>query len=153
MDIVFNCPHCQQELSVDGSEAGGERECPTCGQKIVIPAAADKEVNAIKTSAAAREDLHFKVPVHDKPSEKLIAKPLPPLDVSAREGIKMRVKTIRRTDCVEVGHDRFDEVVTAFLGKVGEANIVSVNTLTYTYIDIGSQKALTDFGVLIIYKG
>ena len=157
MDIVFNCTHCEQELSIDSSGAGTEIECPSCGGKLVIPTPGPppprEVINPIKTSAAAKEELHFKVPVHDKPTEKLIAKPLKPLEAAAKEGIKIRVKTIRRTDCVEVGHDRFDEVVTGFLDKVGESNIISINTLTYTHLDIGTQKLLTDFGVLIVYKG
>ena len=40
MDIVFNCPHCEQELAVDNSGAGSEIQCPSCGEKIMIPAAA-----------------------------------------------------------------------------------------------------------------
>ncbi len=143
---------------MDSSEAGREIECPSCGEMIVIPEAKPENqpreiINPIKSSAAAKEELHFKVPMHDKPGEKLIAKPLKPLEAAAKEGIKLRVKTIRRIDCMEVGHDRFDDVVTSFLEKVGESNIVSINTLSYTTIDIGSQKLLTDFGVLIVYKG
>ncbi len=156
MDIIFNCPNCEQELSIDSSGVGTEIECPSCEKRIVIPAGAPApphEVNAIKTSAAAKEDLHFKVPVHDKPAERLINKPLPPLEVAAREGIKVRIKTIRHTDCVEVGRDRFDEIVTQFLEKVGESNIVSINTVNYSHLDIGTQKLLTDFGVMIVYKG
>ena len=81
-------------------------------------------------------------------------KPLAPLEVAAKDSDKkIRVKTIKHTDCIEVGHDKFDEVVTNFLGKVGEPNIVSITTLTYTHLDIGSQKLLTDFGVMIVYKG
>ena len=38
MDIVFNCPHCEQELAVDSSGAGSEIQCPSCGEKIMIPA-------------------------------------------------------------------------------------------------------------------
>ena len=40
MDIVFNCPHCEQELAVDNSGAGSEIQCPSCGAKIMIPAEA-----------------------------------------------------------------------------------------------------------------
>ena len=65
----------------------------------------------------------------------------------------MRVKTIRHTDCIEVGHDRFDEFVTNFLQKVGEQNITSVTPLSYTHLDIGSQKIMTEYAVLIVYKG
>ncbi len=156
-EIIFKCENCQQELSVDSSGAGQEIECPSCGKSTRIPGEApapqSHEVNAIKSSAAAREEHHFSVPVRSTPTETLIAKPLAPLEVAAKQGIHIRVKTIRRTDCVEVGHDRFDEVVTNFLEKIGEANIVSINTLNYTHLDIGSQKLLTDFGVLIVYKG
>ena len=66
---------------------------------------------------------------------------------------KIRTKTIRHTDCIEVGHDRFDEVVSNFLGKIGQENIISINTVTYTHLDIGTQKLLTEFGVMIVYKG
>jgi DNA-directed RNA polymerase subunit RPC12/RpoP len=159
MDVIFKCNHCSQELSVDASGAGTEIECPSCGERIVIPQGEPEPeipravVNPIKTSAAAKEEHHFTVPVHDKPTESLITKPMAPLEVAAKEGVHLRVKTIRHTDCIEVGHDRFDEIVTRFLEKVGEVNIVSINTLTYTHLDIGSQKLLTDFGVMIIYKG
>ncbi len=166
MDIVFNCPECQQELAVDSSGAGTELVCPTCGQKITVPQAppqgatapaapqAGSVVNPIAASAASKVEMHLKVPVHDKPAESLIAKSLPPLEVAAKDtDKKIRTKTIRRIDCVEVGHDHFDDAVTKFLGNVGESNIISINTVGYTYIDIGSQKLLTDFGVFIVYKG
>jgi hypothetical protein len=65
----------------------------------------------------------------------------------------MRVKTIRHTDCVEVGHDKFDEFVTTFLNKIGEPNIVSISPLTYTHLDIGSQKLMTDYAVMIVFRG
>ena len=65
----------------------------------------------------------------------------------------MRVKTIRHTDCIEVGHDRFDEFVSNFLQKVGEANVISITPMTYTHIDIGSQKIMTEYAVMVIYRG
>lgn len=175
MDIIFNCPECEQELEVDSAGAGSEINCPSCGEKILIPqpgtegtrttTPADANgdvplplganpVNPISSSAAAKVEMHLKVPVHSKPTESLIAKPLPPLEVAAKDSDKkIRVRTIRHTDCIEVGHDRFDEVVSQFLGKVGESNIVSVNSINYTNLDIGTQKLMTEYGVLIIYKG
>jgi len=36
---------------------------------------------------------------------------------------------------------------------VGEANVISITALTYTTLDIGTQKLMTEFGVLIIYRG
>ena len=44
-------------------------------------------------------------------------------------------------------------MVTNFLGKVGEANMISLTTIVYTHLDIGTQKLLQDFGVLIVYRG
>jgi len=172
MDVIFNCPKCDQELAVDASGAGSEINCPSCGQSIVIPDAErtvaragveplpgaprleSHPINPMASSAAAKVEMHLKVPVHKSPAASLIEKPLVPLEVAAKEtDKKIKVKTIKHTDCIEVGHDRFDEVVTNFLGKVGEPNIISLTTLTYTHLDIGTQKLLTDFGVMIVYKG
>jgi DNA-directed RNA polymerase subunit RPC12/RpoP len=170
MDIIFDCPKCNQELTVDSAGAGSELSCPTCGEKIVVPAAsagragppvplpsdhpAGHLVSSMASSAAAKVEMHLKVPVHEGPTEVLIEKPRPTLEVAAKDSDrKMRVKTIRHTDCIEVGHDKFDEVVTGFLQKIGEPNIISINSLTYTHIDIGSQKLLTDYAVFVVYRG
>ena len=173
MDVIFNCPKCEQELAVDSSGAGSEIDCPSCGESIVIPEPnvvprggiptmapeesgahlASNPVSAMASSAAAKVEMHLRVP-SNKTAGVLIAKPLAPLEVAAKESDrKMRVKTIKHTDCIEVGHDKFDEFVTNFLLKVGEPNIISINTLTYTHLDIGSQKLMTDFGVMIVYRG
>lgn len=172
MDVIFNCPNCDQELAVDASGAGSEIQCPSCSETITIPAAGSAgtrqgpptdslptagevhPINPIASSAAAKVEMHLKVPVRDKPSESLIEKPLKPLDVAAKESDRMlKVKTIRRVDCVEVGHDHFDEVVTKFIQKVGEEQIVEFIPVNYSYLDIGTQKLLADFGVMIVYKG
>jgi ribosomal protein S27E len=177
MDIIFNCPECQQELEVDSSGAGSQIDCPNCGEAIAIPhvgaagtrttaesqhglptlasppSATLNPANPIASSAAAKIERHLKVPVH-RTTESLIAKPLQPLEAAAKDtDKKMRVKTIRHTDCIEVGHDKFDEVVTNFLAKIGEANLVSITPLTYTHLDIGSQKLMTDYAVLVVYRG
>jgi hypothetical protein len=172
MDVIFNCPKCEQELAVDSSGAGSAIPCPSCGETITIPAAETAAarpggdggpaaprfevhpINPIASSAAAKVEMHLKVPVHSTPAASLIEKPLAPLEVSAKEtDKKIRVRTIKHTDCIEVGHDKFDEVVSGVLGKIGEANVISITTLTYTHLDIGTQKLLTDFGVMIVYRG
>lgn len=169
MDITFNCPHCDQELEVDSAGAGTTIECPACKEEITIPGdkvvstvaapgkknAAGEAVNPMSASAAAKVEMHLRVPVRTDPTESLIVKPRPPLEAAAakenNKGIK--AKTIRRTECIEVGHDKFDEVVTNFLVKIGESNIINISPVTYTHVDIGSQKILTDYGVLVIYRG
>src|SRR5947208_2662975 len=98
MDIIFDCPKCNQELAVDSAGAGSEISCPSCGEKIVIPAAsvhppttshiphdAAHPLNPIATSAAAKVEMHLKVPVRNQPTEMLIEKPKTPLEVAAKE--------------------------------------------------------------------
>lgn len=157
MDIVFKCEHCQQELSVDESGAGVQIECPACSQAIVVPAAPEAIINPISMSAAAREERHFKVPTYDKaapPVAAKIEKPLTPLEVAARESDKkLRVKTLRHSDHVEVGKDVFDDSVTKFLQQVGEVNVVSISPIVYTHMELASRQWITDYGVLVVYKG
>ncbi|MGP8202260.1 MAG: hypothetical protein ACLQU4_22500 [Limisphaerales bacterium] len=167
MDITFNCPNCEQELAVDVSGAGSEIECPACSQTITVPTPEPAMAQAggepapaapaapVAPPAPPKVDKHFSVPVHDHATETLIKKPTTrPLDVVASDGDKtMRIRTIRRTDCQEVNKDRFDEIVSAFLEKVGQANIVSVNAINYSYMELSTRHILTDYGVMVIFKG
>jgi len=166
MDIVFNCPNCDQELAVDSAGAVSEIECPSCSHTITIPAVGKVPTGSlpppappvmpspITASAAAKVEMHLKVPVHDRPVESLIAKPAPPLEsVVKGAGKKLRVRTIRHANCTESGHDRFDEKVTEFLGEIGESNIVSTHAVSYEFFDVGTQKIITDYGLVIIYRG
>lgn len=174
MDITFNCPHCRQEMSVDASASGSEVDCPTCNAKITIPEAEQeasqetaqessqeseaariaRAMNPINSSAAAKEHKQYAVPVHDAPSEALIKKANVPLEVAAKKSNEktLHIKTIKRTDCVEVGHDRFDELVSQALSNIGESNIISVNTISYTHLDISTRALMVDYGVMLIYK-
>jgi DNA-directed RNA polymerase subunit RPC12/RpoP len=168
MDIIFNCPNCDQELAVDQTGAGTQIECPSCGETITIPSAAKgtsgalpsapigltPTASAITSSAAAKVEMHLKVPVRDKPAEPLIGKPRPPLEVVQKgAGKKLRIRTIRRASCIESGHDKFDEKVTEFLQEVGETNIVGVHTISYEFFDVGVQKIMVDYGLLVVYRG
>src|SRR6266581_3219554 len=134
MDVIFNCPKCEQELAVDSSGAGTEINCPSCGEAIVIPEPEPMisrggaeaggvrieahPINPIASSAAAKVEMHLRVPVRKTPTESLIEKPLAPLEVAKDADKKIRTKTIR-----------------------------------HTHLDIGTQKLLTDFGVMVVYKG
>jgi len=157
MDLTFECPNCKQEMVVDSAGAGSDVECPGCGAVVKVPTpdlANIHPMNPIASSAAAREHRHYSVPMHDAPTEVLIEKALPPLEVAAKDtDKKIRIKTIRHTDCIEVGHDRFDDRVTEILGRIGHENIISINTLNYTHMDIATRQLMTDFGIMIVYKG
>lgn len=171
MDIVFDCPNCEQELAVDSSGSGTDIECPSCHENITIPAQSKKSAastaptpasshipniaaSSINTSAAAKVEMHLKVPVRDTPGERLIVKSKPPLDAVARGADKrLRSHTIRHSQCMESGHDKFDEVISKFLNEVGEQNIIGMHTVSYTYFDITTQKLLTDYGFMVIFRG
>ena len=165
MDIIFDCPNCNQELAVDSSGAGTEIECPSCGDTITIPAAPPKAPDSkelavpnltaspISASAAAKVEKHLKVPVHNSPSEPLIAKTNPPLGARVVGDKQVRIRTIRRASCIESGHDHFDEVVSKFLKEIGEPSLMAIHTVGYNYYDVASQKTLTDYGLVIVYRG
>lgn len=181
MDIIFECPTCKQELSIDAEGAGSQIECPACNTKVTVPnpeeesaaaapvaakappvappAASDKPapaavVNPMSTSAAAKESKHFSVPVHAGPTESLIAKPLPTLEVAAKETDRqIRIKSFRHSDHVEVGKDHFDEHLNQWLGKVGEQNVIKISTFSYTHQDLASRAWVTDYGVMVVYRG
>lgn len=152
MDIIFNCTNCEQELAMDASGAGSSINCPTCNASLVVPSATTQNVQSAKT-VAPKEEKHFVVPQH-KAGAVLIHKPRPTLEVAAKEtDKKIRVKTVRHSDCVEVGKDKFDDVVTEFLQKVGEENLISISPVTYQHPDVASQKLMDDYAVIIVFKG
>jgi len=170
MDIIFNCPHCEQELAVDSAGAGSEIQCPSCSEKIMIPQESSKSdhgstppaaasgahagSHTIASSAAAKVEMHLKVPVHDKPAASLIEKPKAPLVVTIKGAEKkIRVRTIRHSNCVDAGHDKFDEMVMEFLNEVGEANLIGVHPVGYTHFDVSIQKILEDYGLVVVYRG
>ena len=168
MEIIFNCPNCSQELSVDAAGAGSEIPCPTCGENITIPEksmkpapASDDEPHAaslkpstMASSAAAKVEFHLKVPTHDKPAESLIKHAPVPLEAIARGADKqICVHTIRHDKCIDAGADKFDEVTTKFLVGVGEQNIISIHGVNYEHFDVKTQKVMTDYGLVVIYRG
>lgn len=157
MDVMFVCPSCKQQLEAEANMAGSTITCPACQAPIVIPAADPANTRShvpAHASAGAKEEKHFAVPMSESPTESLIQKPRPPLEAAQKTGDKqLRIRCIKRTDCVEVGKDHFDEVVSKFLAEVGETNIVSINTLGYTHVDMGSRQILSDYGVMVVYKG
>src|SRR5688500_2823039 len=159
MDVTFSCPSCKQQLEAPTSLAGTAINCPSCNHQLIIP---EPDSSNVRTggptedgNAARLEEKHFVVPVTEGPTESLIQKPLPPLDVAARTDgeRKIKVRCIRHSDCVEVGKDRFDEMVSEFLGKVGEPNIVNVNVFNYEHLDLGTRQMVIDYGIMVVYRG
>lgn len=161
MDIIFNCTNCEQELAVDASGAGSELNCPTCGTTLVVPEATPENTQASATtteedsssSAAVPKSRQFVVPQRTS-GDVLIKKPKPTLEVAAKDSDKkIRIKTIRHSDCVEVGKDRFDEVVSENLQKIGQENIISITPISYSHTDLATRQLVQDFAVMIVFKG
>lgn len=101
-------------------------------------------------AAHAPEHKPLSVPKREGPQESLVKKVVHAED--AHQEKKIRVKTIKRGSCVEVGHDLFDEKVTEFLNKVGRENIINVNAIAYGAMD-STGHMLPDYGIMIVYNG
>ena len=106
------------------------------------------------SSAAAKVEFHLKVPVRSTPGESLIKKAAVPLEAVAKGADKqIRVRTIRHDKCVDSGHDKFDEITTRVFADIGEHNLIGVHCINYEHFDVQTQKVMTDYGLVIIYRG
>ena len=156
MDIAFTCPNCKQQLEAPASLSGSTINCPACNHQIVIPQGDPVTARAADDGNAGRlEDKHFVVPVSEGPTQSLIQKALPPLEIAARvDGARsLKIKCIRHSDCVEVGKDKFDDIVSDCLEKIGEPNVVNVSVFNYEHLDLGTRQMVTDYGIMIVYRG
>jgi len=98
--------------------------------------------------------MHLKVPVRDAPAEPLVKAAPTTLGASPKGAPKqIRVRTMRHDKCIDAGHDRFDEIVTKVLADIGEHNIIGVHCINYEHFDVQTQKVMTDYGLVIIYRG
>ena len=96
----------------------------------------------------------MKVPVHDKPAESLIGKPKPPLEGCKRaraNGCASAPSAAPRAS--KTAMTILTTKFPTFLQEVRETNLISIHTIGYEQFDVGVQKIMTDYGVLIIYRG
>lgn len=68
------------------------------------------------------------------------------------DGTRIRVKSFKRTEFIEIGKDMFDQNVSKFLTDIGTENIINILPLTYEHIDMASEKVVSDYGVIVVYK-
>lgn len=128
---------------------------PVPAQAAAAPPAANEAApssapETAKPGAHAPEHKPLSVPHHHGPQESLVKKTAHVED--KHEAVKIRVKTIKRGSCVEVGHDLFDDKVTEFLNKVGRENIIHMSAITYGAMD-STGHMLPDYGIMVIYMG
>lgn len=59
----------------------------------------------------------------------------------------LMIRTFRQLDCVVRGKNRFDDMVSKFLGEVGRENVISVTPINYT----NKAENVNDYGVIIYF--
>ena len=64
----------------------------------------------------------------------------------------VRIRSFKRTEFIEIGRDRFDQAVSEALTAIGAENIINVLPLNYQHIDIATEKIVTDYGVIVVYR-
>ncbi|MBI3878839.1 MAG: hypothetical protein HY301_02090 [Verrucomicrobia bacterium] len=158
MDIVFTCPACRQELEVDETGSGTEIECPECGASVLIPEPSPVNIRVQPpggpVAAAATKEKHFKLPTGGAKSKISIERPRASLESEVKGvGKKLKIKCFRRADFIGQGPDSFDQAVSHFLQATDEVNIHSLTPIHYSYVDAKSGQVLTDYGVMVFYKG
>ncbi len=166
MDLVFACPNCRQELEADATGAGTEIECPQCGYGITIPDPTPQNIRATPvgavhapagggvSSTAQSKERKLTLPVSDKKVKIDISRPAPSLEMEAKAvGKKPHVKCFKHADYAAKGTPAFEKAVSDFLQSLGENCLMSVHPVQYSYVDAATKQALTDFGVVICYKG
>ena len=75
-ELKFACPVCGQHITADSSTSGGQIECPTCFQKIVVPQAPESGNHKLILSAAQV--------AKPRPASEAAASQLGPLGSSSR---------------------------------------------------------------------
>lgn len=164
MDINFACPNCDVLLTADNSMVGDEIQCPQCSLTFnvpegtpIAPAPALDPVEEMLAASSVPEEkprqrINLTLPSSAPGTSALIEKANKPLEVSAKLGISFVVRTIRRSECVVGGKDRFDDMVAEVLSGIGEEHLHSITPVSYSHLDRASSQVLSDYGVMIIYK-
>jgi len=173
MNIVINCPHCNQEMVIESDFVGQTVPCPTCSKDFAIPQGRpEEEVKAERAAAqpaAAPQPAAGAAPGAPKkeekkddkkksmPSKEELDKLLPGANKSSpaaqAEGNKagIRVKCVQHHLCIDMGKDLFGDMVAKILDPIDAEDIVNVSPISYSHKD-SSGDILHDFGVMIIYN-
>jgi hypothetical protein len=143
MDISFSCPHCNLQLEIDDSASGSEIQCPSCKGSLIVP-----------THAGGGEG-HPRGPL-SLPSGGATAQIMKPsaksLETAAKGDKKLKIKTFRHHDCVKEGKDRFDEMISYFLQKLDDGDLVVLHTIQYEYLPKDATQPVRDYGVVVVYR-
>jgi DNA-directed RNA polymerase subunit RPC12/RpoP len=143
-DFNFTCPSCNQLLTADDSLVGQEIACPSCSETILVQEPSD--------AGGGGKGMRLTVDSGSGDAG-LIQKPSKPLEIAAKAAVKVCLRTFRHHDYVQDGKDTFDQVVSKFLDEVGEPNVMTVESIQYTWLDKETKTPMTDYGAMVIYRG
>ena len=156
-DLNFDCPHCGQNLTTDETLSGEKIDCPACSKPFEIPKPGEQNVSVIETPPAPskeepiEEAKKYTVPVREGKPEVLVKNKESEEEAATGDG-RICVKTIKRGECIELGHDKFDQVLNEFLAKLNRDQIISIQSVNYAHFDPSTQKYLDDYGAMIVYE-
>lgn len=173
MNIVINCPHCDQEMIIDESGVGETVNCPSCSQEFVIPQGRpeeevrlEREATQAKANAASAHAEKNEAPKKEE-SKKEDKKPMPSKEElaallpgaqrgradakAAEDAPGIKVKSIQHHLCIDMGKDTFDAQVAKLLNSIPREDIINVSPLSYSYKDSGGD-IIADYGVIVIYE-
>ena len=60
----------------------------------------------------------------------------------------LAIRTFRNKECIVQGQNRFDDIVSSFLGEIGKDNVICVSPINYT----DPQDKSPDYGVVVYYQ-
>jgi len=93
----------------------------------------------------------YSVPIHEGKPEVLVNSKAVEEESMSGDGL-ICIKTIKRGECIELGHDKLDDGLNEFLAKLNRYQIISMQSVNYAHFDPSTQKYLDDYGAMIVYK-
>ncbi|MBL68972.1 MAG: hypothetical protein CMO74_11080 [Verrucomicrobiales bacterium] len=173
--IRFDCPHCGVDAEIDEptlkafweQKPDGHFPCPEpegCGHDLVLPTLEEIELRktVVPPPVGAYHPDPEQVntppkakPIQEKTPAELAAEMLNADQEPEKEhtnghaaATALAIRTFRHSDWQGGGQDNFDREVSKFLAETGEANIISVNPISYT----DGDAKLNDYGVMVVFK-
>ena len=118
-EFKFACPVCGQHLTADSSTSGGQIECPTCFQKIVVPQAPESADTKLLLSAAQVGK--------PRPAPETLASQLAPLGSSAhRSSLPAFIGLLALLGAAGAAAFYFRDRIVGFIRPVPRAPAIAV---------------------------
>ena len=159
MNIVINCPHCNQEMVIDDSGVGQSVPCPTCSKDFVIPQGRPEEEVKKEREAAAATPKPEEKKEDKKPqmSKEELAALLPGAKKGGAKTEKkedapgFKVKTLQHHLCIDMGNDLFPKMAEDILNKIKREDLITCTPINYSYKNSGGDL-IQDYGLVIVYE-